>query len=146
MELDSQAAWTLVLAAASAAEDPHPIGGAEPIIVWRQGIGWQTTLPPEDPVAAWIDLYLPICSATAARPLTVGHLGQSLDGFIATHSGESQWVTGEENMRHMHRLRALCDAVIVGAGTVAVDDPLLTTRLVEGSNPLRVVLDPARRL
>src|SRR5207249_3003494 len=102
--------------------------------------------PPEDPVAAWIDLYLPICSATAARPLTVGHLGQSLDGFIATHSGESQWVTGHENMRHMHRLRALCDAVVVGAGTVAVDDPLLTTRLVDGPNPLRVILDPARRL
>jgi riboflavin-specific deaminase-like protein len=55
-------------------------------------------------------------------------------------------VTGEQNMLHMHRLRALCDAVVVGAGTVAADDPRLTTRLVPGSNPLRVVLDPARRL
>jgi riboflavin-specific deaminase-like protein len=93
-----------------------------------------------------IDLYLPICSATSTKPMTVGHLGQSLDGFIATHAGESRWVTGEENMRHMHRLRALCDAVIVGAGTVAADDPQLTTRLVDGPNPLRVVLDPTRRL
>ncbi|PYR13358.1 MAG: hypothetical protein DMG00_07070 [Acidobacteria bacterium] len=87
-----------------------------------------------------------MCSATSARPVTVGHLGQSLDGFIATHAGESRWVTGHENMVHMHRLRALCDAVVVGSGTVAADDPQLTTRLVEGPNPLRVVLDPARRL
>src|SRR5207244_4025578 len=65
---------------------------------------------------------------------------------IATYTGESQWVTGHENVVHMHRLRALCDAVVVGPGTVAADDPRLTTRLVEGSNPLRVVLDPDRRL
>jgi riboflavin-specific deaminase-like protein len=93
-----------------------------------------------------IDLYLPICSATQANPITVGHLGQSLDGFIATHSGESQYVTGEENILHLHRMRALCDAVVVGAGTVAADDPQLTTRHVTGPNPLRVVLDPTRRL
>jgi len=146
MELDSEAAWKLVLAAARAAERPQAIGEPDPIIVWRPGTGWETTLRQEDPRKAWIDLYLPICSATAAHPITVGHLGQSLDGFIATHAGESRWVTGEENIRHMHRLRALCDAVIVGAGTVAADDPQLTSRLVEGPNPLRVVLDPARRL
>jgi riboflavin-specific deaminase-like protein len=116
------------------------------VLIWQPGRGWEATIPPDDPRRPLIELYLPICSATAARPLTVGHLGQSLDGFIATHAGESRWVTGEENMRHMHRLRALCDAVIVGAGTIAADDPLLTTRLVEGSNPLRVVLDPSRRL
>jgi hypothetical protein len=55
-------------------------------------------------------------------------------------------VTGEENIRHMHRLRALCGAVVVGPGTVVADDPQLTTRLVAGPNPLRVVLDPGRRL
>ena len=55
-------------------------------------------------------------------------------------------MTGEENLLHMHRLRALCDAVIVGAGTIAADDPQLTTRLVEGPSPVRVVFDPARRL
>jgi diaminohydroxyphosphoribosylaminopyrimidine deaminase / 5-amino-6-(5-phosphoribosylamino)uracil reductase len=119
---------------------------ADALIEWRPGVGWEAVLPSDDPRYGLIDLYLPICSATAAQPITVGHLGQSLDGFIATHAGESRWVTGQENILHLHRLRALCDAVVVGAGTVAVDDPQLTTRLVSGPNPLRVVLDPGRRL
>jgi riboflavin-specific deaminase-like protein len=78
--------------------------------------------------------------------MVVGHLGQSLDGFIATHSGDSQFVTGPENILHLHRMRALCDAVVVGAGTVAADNPQLTTRHVSGPSPLRVVFDPGRRL
>jgi riboflavin-specific deaminase-like protein len=78
--------------------------------------------------------------------MTIGHLGQSLDGFIATHSGDSQFVTGDDNIIHLHRMRALADAVVVGAGTVATDDPQLTVRHVPGSNPLRVVFDPGRRL
>lgn len=79
-------------------------------------------------------------------PVTVAHLGQSLDGFIATYSGDSRFVNGRGNLLHLHRMRALCDALVVGAGTVAADDPQLTTRLVPGPNPLRVVLDPERRL
>ena len=123
-------------------EPGHP----DAVIAWRPHAGFEVVLPPDDPRHAMIDLYLPICSATGANPLTVGHLGQSLDGFIATHSGESQYVTGEENILHLHRMRALCDAVVVGAGTVAADDPQLTTRHVSGPSPLRVVLDPTRRL
>ena len=75
-----------------------------------------------------------------------GHLGQSLDGFIAAAREESLYVTGEENILHLHRMRALSDAVVVGAGTVAADDPQLNTRHVAGPNPLRVVFDPTRRL
>jgi riboflavin-specific deaminase-like protein len=123
-----------------------PATHEDAVIAWHPGSGWTLTLRPDDGRTAIIDLYLPICSAISGRPVTVGHLGQSLDGFIATHSGESRWVTGHENMVHMHRLRALCDAVVVGSGTIAADDPQLTTRLVEGPNPLRVVLDPSRRL
>jgi diaminohydroxyphosphoribosylaminopyrimidine deaminase/5-amino-6-(5-phosphoribosylamino)uracil reductase len=123
-------------------EADHP----DAVIAWRPHVGFTVALPRDDPRHALIDLYLPICSATDANPITVGHLGQSLDGFIATHAGESQYVTGGENILHLHRMRALCDAVIVGAGTVAADDPQLTTRHVEGPSPLRVVLDPTRRL
>lgn len=121
-------------------------GHPDAIVAWRPDTGFTLLLQADDPRHAMIDLYLPICSATDAHPITIGHLGQSLDGFIATHAGESQYVTGEENILHLHRMRALCDAVVVGAGTVAADDPQLTTRLVSGPSPLRVVLDPARRL
>jgi len=116
------------------------------VLRWNPAAGWESLLPSDDPHRDLLDLYLPICSATSARPITVGHLGQSLDGFIATASGDSCWVTGPENILHMHRLRALCDAVIVGAGTVKADNPRLTTRLVAGTNPLRVIIDPACRL
>ena len=92
---------------------------------------------------ALLELYAPICGVSARRPLTIAHLGQSLDGYIATGSGDSYYVTGPANVAHLHRLRALCDAVVVGAGTVASDDPQLTVRHVEGANPTRVILDPA---
>src|SRR5438552_398964 len=62
------------------------------------------------------------------------------------HTGESQIVTGHQNILHLHRMRALSDVVIVGAGTVAADNPQLTTRHVSGPSPLRVVFDPSRRL
>lgn len=79
-------------------------------------------------------------------PWVIGQLGQSIDGCVATHTGDSNFVGGPQSLRHLHRLRALCDAVIVGAGTVAADDPQLTTRHVEGAHPTRVVIDPALRL
>jgi diaminohydroxyphosphoribosylaminopyrimidine deaminase/5-amino-6-(5-phosphoribosylamino)uracil reductase len=93
-----------------------------------------------------LDLYLPLCLGDESSNLVFGHLGQSLDAQIATSSGASRYVTGPENIRHMHCLRALCDAVVVGAGTVERDDPQLTTRLVAGENPTRVVIDPELRL
>jgi riboflavin-specific deaminase-like protein len=116
------------------------------VLAWRPGVGWESRLRPDEARSELLNLYLPICSGTAARPVTVGHLGQSLDGFIATRSGDSQTVTGGDNIVHLHRMRALCDAGVVGAGTVAADDPQLTTRHVTGRNPLRVVFDPRRRL
>lgn len=93
-----------------------------------------------------LDLYLPLCVGAGARDLVIGHVGQSLDGMIATAGGASRYVTGPENIVHMHRLRSLVDAVLVGAGTVECDDPQLTTRLVPGEHPTRVVVDPSLRL
>ena len=78
----------------------------------------------------------------ASGPLVLAQLGQSLDGFIASRTGDSVFVTGEEDREHLHRLRALVDAVVVGAATVSSDDPQLTVRAVTGPNPTRVVLDP----
>lgn len=93
-----------------------------------------------------ISVYRDFLTPAADGLRVVAHLGQSLDGRIATEPGHSRFVTGEADFRHMHRLRALAEAVLVGAGTVAHDDPLLTTRLVPGPSPVRVILDPERRL
>jgi riboflavin-specific deaminase-like protein len=76
----------------------------------------------------------------------VAHLGQSLDGKIAASNGQSAYVTGQEDLVHMHRLRASSDAVVVGAGTVFHDNPQLTVRLCIGKSPVRVIIDPERRL
>jgi riboflavin-specific deaminase-like protein len=78
--------------------------------------------------------------------VVVGRLAQTLDGRIATLSGSSQWIGGRGDILHTHRLRALCHAVVVGAGTVRQDDPRLTTRDCAGPSPVRVVLDTDRRL
>lgn len=106
--------------------------------------GWAAERPLPETVARMLDLYLPYCRPGIAR--TTAHLGQSLDGRIATESGASQWVTGPADIRHTHRMRALSDAVIVGAGTVRADDPQLTVRHCPGRQPVRVVIDPERRL
>lgn len=159
-----EGSWDLVLAAARLAASLDREGGegtfafadgrltpvaadaAHAVLTWQRGYGWQSRMPRDDARSDLLDLYLPLCSATIRRPIAVGHLGQSLDGFIATETGDSQFVTGQANMVHMHWLRGLCDAVVVGAGTVAADDPQLTTRHVPGPHPLRVIFDPSRRL
>jgi len=76
----------------------------------------------------------------------IGQLGQSLDGRIATPTGASKYINGHEALCHLHRIRAEVDAVIVGIGTAIADDPRLTTRHIDGPNPVRVVIDPNGRL
>ncbi|CAA9357234.1 MAG: Possibly 2,5-diamino-6-ribosylamino-pyrimidinone 5-phosphate reductase, fungal [uncultured Microvirga sp.] len=79
------------------------------------------------------------------RPVVIAQLGQSLDGRIATVSGDSKYINGPSALDHLHRLRARVDAVVVGVGTLLADDPLLTVRRVEGRSPARVVIDPTGR-
>jgi riboflavin-specific deaminase-like protein len=86
--------------------------------------------------------------AACARPRghVIALLGQSLDGFIATCSGQSRYINGQESLIHLHRVRALSDAVLIGVGTALADGPRLTTRNVAGPHAVRVVLDPRGRL
>jgi riboflavin-specific deaminase-like protein len=78
--------------------------------------------------------------------MVVAQIGQTLDGRIATVTGQSKYINGQDGLDHLHRLRALVDAVVIGVETAITDDPLLTVRFVKGRNPARVVIDPRGRL
>jgi diaminohydroxyphosphoribosylaminopyrimidine deaminase / 5-amino-6-(5-phosphoribosylamino)uracil reductase len=95
---------------------------------------------------AFWQLYEPVAAGHSQKPFVVGQLGQSLDGRIATATGNSRYINCPEAILHLHRLRALVDAVVVGIGTVVADDPKLTVRKVSGNDPARVVIDPNGRL
>lgn len=171
-DIDEACAWTLILTAARLARNAadgldagvllrtEPNGDYRLLdagharrdgLVWDPCSGWCLgELSCDAPARALLDLYLTFCGHfgdhDTAPAAVVAHLGQSIDGFIATADGDAHGVTGEANIRHLHRMRALSDAVLVGAETVAADNPRLTTRLVAGPNPVRVLLDPQRRL
>lgn len=87
----------------------------------------------------------PLTPLDIEGPVVVAQLGQSLDGRIATVSGASKYISGFEALKHLHRLRAEVDAVLIGVGTLIADDPSLTVRHLEGRHPVRVVIDPAGR-
>ena len=76
----------------------------------------------------------------SGRPLGILKWAMSADGRTALPNGSSQWISGQPARAWVHRLRAACDAVIVGGGTVRADDPLLTSRGIRTPEPLRVVL------
>ena len=113
-----------------------------PLQVYPSG-AWNTPVRLTEEARQVLDLFLPL---QLHADLVIAQAGQSLDGRIATDSGHSHYVTGPQDITRLHRLRALVDAVIVGAGTIAADDPRLTVREVQGPNPVRVVIDPHGRL
>jgi riboflavin-specific deaminase-like protein len=149
MPIDESTAWNLIQAISADFKTPDPSTRvhhtAKPDIwleVYPAG-NWKASCLVTDEAHELFDLYVPLQLQT---DLIIGQIGQSLDGRIATENGQSHYVTGPEDIKRLHRLRALVDAVIVGAGTIASDNPRLTVREIEGNNPARVVLDPNNRL
>ena len=148
-QIDERTAWNLVRAV------PPGFSREKPTVrvhhhprpnVWLQVHAsgrWEASASVTDEAHDVLELYLPL---QLQADLVIAQAGQSLDGRIATKSGHSHYVTGPADIRRLHRLRALVDAVVVGAGTIASDNARLTVREVEGENPVRVVLDPDDRL
>lgn len=94
---------------------------------------------------AALDLYAPLAQRNNG-PLTIAQIGQSLDGRIATVTGDARDVSGPDGLAHLHRIRAMVDGVVIGVRTALHDTPQLTVRLCPGSNPARIVIDPRGRL
>lgn len=94
---------------------------------------------------AALALYGPLARRDLA-PMAVAQIGQSLDGRVATVSGDARDISGPDGLAHLHRMRALADGVVIGVGTALHDNARLTVRLCSGPNPARIVIDPKGRL
>ena len=142
---DLDTLWAACLGIVEARRAGRPVRRAPDGLIRDGGAGWQLDGRPWEAEARSVfELSKPMLDrGPRDGSWVIAQLGQSLDGFVATASGDSRFVNCPENLTHLHRLRALADAVIVGARTLAEDDPRLTTRLVPGAHPTRVVFDPA---
>jgi len=143
-DINEEGAWALIRAAGdaefAAAELTITSEIDETAIEVTAGGGWKTDRSVSHPAANMFDIYLPY-AASGKSPTVLAQIGQSLDGYIATVTGHSHYVTGDAGLDHLHRLRALSDVVVIGAGTAVADDPRLTVRRVDGRNPVRAVID-----
>lgn len=128
-----------------AISDPNPVAGGGAEHLRRAGINTQAGLGREEALEL-NRKFLHFC--LTGRPWVVMKAAMSLDGKIATASGESQWITGERSRKLVHRLRAEMNAVLVGSGTLLADDPQLTNRVAKPitRQPLKVVLDSTLKI
>jgi len=123
-------------------EPDDPAGNAEH---WFQ-VPSRFRASPEALPEPWEARFGPLRRGAVDELVVVGQIGQSIDGRIATVTGHSKYINGPAGLTHLHRLRALVDAVLVGIGTAVADDPQLTVRRIAGPSPARIVLDPRGRL
>jgi diaminohydroxyphosphoribosylaminopyrimidine deaminase/5-amino-6-(5-phosphoribosylamino)uracil reductase len=118
--------------------DPNPkVNGFGEMILKKAGIKVKSGIL-ADESKALNESY--IKSITTGLPFLTLKMAQSLDGRIATAMGDSRWISGEKSLIFAHQLRAWADAVAVGAGAVAADNPQLTVRFVKGKNPYRIII------
>ncbi len=123
-----------------ALRDPHPAVDGKGIEMLRgAGIVVEEGLLREE-AARQSEIFTTFVKT--GRPFVAVKFAASLDGRIATRSGDSKWVTGEAARTEAHRLRRRFSSVLVGIGTVLADDPMLTVRRVPGRSPLPIVIDP----
>ncbi len=161
--LDQRLAWGLILAIHAAIDDGEAAAelaftvaedrvvrgrnGAGTVLVDRRAGSLASGLERFDRDGReLLEQFLPLALVSREAGHVCGVLGQTLDGYIATHDGESRYINGSSGLAHLHRLRALSDAVVIGASTAVLDQPRLTTRHVEGPSAVRVVIDPRGRL
>ncbi len=146
--LDADNAWKLILSAINRSNVTLPVPGSDQPALRLNGKSWELVEQATEDVRNLLSLFLPLCQPIQSESGTrvIGQLGQSLDGRIATVTGCSRFINGDDGITHLHRIRALCDAVVVGAGTAVTDNPRLTVRRTQGDNPVRVVIDRKRRV
>lgn len=129
-----------------AIDDPHPLAGGGGRVLREAGLDVESGVLEEVSLRAneaWLH------ATRTGRPFVTWKYAATLDGRVAAADGSSRWITGVKSRRDVHQLRAECDAVLVGVGTVLADDPELTVRDEEDRRverqPLRVVADSQAR-
>ena len=101
----------------------------------------QLNLPAIEFISSFISLcVMPARAFKMQRAISILHLAQSIDGRMATLNHNSRWISNSENLIYVHRMRALSDAILIGANTLMKDKPALTVRYVKGPNPVKVIV------
>ncbi len=123
---------------------PALIEECDPLISNPFSIEKQSDIFTENEIKT-LKVYLPYaflewCGRKSNKCFAISHFAQTLDGRISSCSGDSKWIGNEENLIHAHRMRALCSSILVGSKTIESDNPKLNVRMVEGPNPVKVIL------
>jgi len=124
--------------------DPYPEMRGKSIELLKQHDIETVTGVLEKECRALNEVYLKY--TTTGLPFVTVKFAQTLDGRIATAKGDSRWISSPESLKLAHKLRARHDAILAGVNTVIKDNPELTTRLVKGRNPTRIILDSHLRV